>query len=133
MTTLPRSQNTSQFHRTKTLYIESQGSSPGETVSIEYTVIIENPGTYTLNPVKISYSNMDRVYELQSETTCFNALRPSMVENLGNTVNTVLDADQELSQHIPDNLSTGLKIATYTVILYSVADSLRRLRSWILV
>ena len=52
-----------------------------------------------------------------------------MAENLGNTVNTVLDTDQELSQHIPDNLSTGLKITTYAAIIYSIAASIRKLRS----
>ena len=105
---------------------------PGETVSYEYTVIIMNPGIYTMNPVEISYRNGNRVYELQSISTSFNIQRPSLAENLGNTVNTVLDTDQELSQHIPDNLSTGLKITTYTVVIYSIANSLRKLRSWIL-
>ena len=104
---------------------------PGETMVYEYTVTVDNPGTYTMNPIKISYRNMDRIFEIESEATSFNVKRPSMTENLGTTINTLLDRDQNLSQYIPDNVSKGLQVSTYAIVLYSIVDSIRKLRSWI--
>jgi hypothetical protein len=105
---------------------------PGETIVYEYTVTVDNPGTYTMNPIKISYRNMERIFETESEATSFNVKRPSMTENLGTTINTLLDTDQKISQHIPDNISKGLQVSTYAIVLYTIADSIRKLRSWIL-
>jgi hypothetical protein len=105
---------------------------PGESIVYEYTVTVDNPGTYTMNPIKISYRNMDRIFETESASTSFNVKRPSMTENLGTTINTLLDTDQKLSEHIPDNISKGLQVSTYAIVLYTIADSIRKLRSWVL-
>jgi hypothetical protein len=105
---------------------------PGESIVYEYTVTVDNPGTYTMNPIKISYRNMDRIFETESASTSFNVKRPSMTENLGTTINTLLDTDQKLSEHIPDNISKGLQVSTYGIVLYTIADSIRKLRSWVL-
>jgi hypothetical protein len=105
---------------------------PDETKVYEYTVDIENPGSYTMTPVTLSYMNMDRVFETESDPTSFQVERPSSVENLGNTFSTLLDRDKEMSQYLPNNVSTALQISTYAVILYTIADSIRKLRTWIL-
>lgn len=105
---------------------------PGESIVYEYTVTVDNPGTYTMNPIKISYRNMDRIFETESASTSFNVKRPSITENLGTTINTLFDTDQKLSEHIPDNISKGLQVSTYAIVLYTIADSIRKLRSWVL-
>ena len=105
---------------------------PGESIVFEYTVDIENPGSYTLSPVKVSYMNRDRVYETESDSTNFYVERPSVGENLGNTFSVLLDTDEGLSNHLPSNINTGLQVSTYGIILYTVIDSVRKLRGWIL-
>ena len=92
---------------------------------------MQRQGFSTKRARAISYRNMDRIFEIESEATSFNVKRPSMTENLGTTINTLLDRDQNLSQYIPDNVSKGLQVSTYAVVLYSIVDSIRKLRSWI--
>jgi hypothetical protein len=120
--------------------VESEGNAyhevhflgPGETYFFEYNVKVKNQGSYTLEPVYFSYLNGDNRFEAKSKPTSVQLDRPTDFENLGNTVSTIFNMDDDLSEHLPSNVSTGIQLSTYAVILYSVVSSIMGLRKWIL-
>jgi hypothetical protein len=104
----------------------------GETKSYEYTISVDNPGTYIMDPVVMSYESEEFVYNTESSSTPFKVNRPSSLDNLDTTISSITNTSEELSTIIPNNISTAMKLSTYTIILYTIANSIRKLRAWIL-
>jgi hypothetical protein len=126
---LEKYQNVATIGNLKEQYISIE---PGETKVYEYTVEIDNPGSYKMTPVTLSYTNENIYFEAESTFTSFSVDRPNSLENLGNTFSSLLDSNEELSQYLPNNISTALQLSSYAIILYTIVDGVRKLRSWIL-
>jgi hypothetical protein len=105
---------------------------PGETQVFEYIAQVQNQGSYLLEPTHISYNTAERSFETSTKPTSIQVNRPTGIENLGNTVSTLFEIDDGLSEYLPVNISTGIRISTYAVILYTVLSSVINLRKWIL-
>jgi hypothetical protein len=80
----------------------------------------------------MTYKNEDISYNTESSPTLIKINRPSSLENLDTTFSSITNTEKELSAIIPENVSTAVKISTYTIIIISIANGIRKLRGWVL-
>ena len=85
-----------------------------------------------MTPVTMSYKNEDIAFNTESSPSQFKVDRPSTLENLDTTFSSITNTSEELSSIIPQNMSKAMKLSTYTIILVTVANGIRKFRTWIL-
>jgi hypothetical protein len=121
-------------------YVEVLGNSvqevnrlgPGECYLFRYDVQFDNHGVYLLDPFSLSYSNDDSVFSCNSKSTSVLVDRPSSVDNLRDSASYLLNSNDMMSDQLPSNVSMGIQLGTYSLVLLSVVRSVLNLRKWIL-